>query len=90
MGRPEYFRARPAHVSAILDQILADPRWAPVIDETRIAAIAALQAASQCSPSRERALIFRAIWLTAAPAAKGFGKTRTFAGEAASAPSTRR
>ena len=39
VGRPEYFSARPAHVSAILDRVLSDPRWAPLIDENRIAAI---------------------------------------------------
>ena len=38
-GRPEYFSARPAHVSAVLDRILADSRWAPLVDEARIAAI---------------------------------------------------
>jgi predicted dienelactone hydrolase len=38
-GRPEYFSARPAHVSAVLDRILADPLWAPLVDEARIAAI---------------------------------------------------
>jgi predicted dienelactone hydrolase len=38
-GRPDYFSARPAYVSAVLDRVLADPRWSALVDERRIAAI---------------------------------------------------
>jgi predicted dienelactone hydrolase len=38
-GRPIYFTERPRHLTKVLDQLLASERWAPLIDEGRIAAI---------------------------------------------------
>lgn len=38
-GKPVYFTERPHHISRVLDQLLASERWAPLIDEKRIAAI---------------------------------------------------
>jgi predicted dienelactone hydrolase len=38
-GRPVYFTDRPSHLSKVLDQLLASERWAPLIDDKRIAAI---------------------------------------------------
>ena len=38
VSRPDYFARRPQQVSQVLDQLLADPRWAALIDRQRIAA----------------------------------------------------
>lgn len=38
-GRPVFFTERPRHLSRVLDQLLASDRWAPLIDDKRIAAI---------------------------------------------------
>lgn len=38
-GRPAYFTERPRHLSKVLDKLLASGRWAPLIDDTRIAAL---------------------------------------------------
>jgi predicted dienelactone hydrolase len=35
----DYFSERPRQVSRVLDQVLADPKWAPLIDASRIAAL---------------------------------------------------
>jgi len=39
VGRPDFFTERPRQVSRVLDQLLSDARWAPLIDPRRIAAI---------------------------------------------------
>lgn len=38
-GRPVYFTERPRHLSRVLDLLLASERWAPLIDDARIAVI---------------------------------------------------
>ncbi len=38
-GKAIYFTERPRHLSQVLDQLLASERWAPLIDDRRIAAI---------------------------------------------------
>lgn len=37
--KPDYFVERPRAVSRVLDELLADPRWAPLIDAERIALV---------------------------------------------------
>jgi predicted dienelactone hydrolase len=38
-GTPELFNRRPRQTSALLDALLADPQWAPLIDPSRIGAL---------------------------------------------------
>jgi predicted dienelactone hydrolase len=38
-GSPEVFKRRPRQTSALLDALLADPHWAPLIDAARIGAL---------------------------------------------------
>lgn len=37
-ARPDYFAERPRQASRVLDQLLADAQWAPLVDTARIAA----------------------------------------------------